>query len=502
MNKQTLLCSFGALGALAAGAQEKPNIIYIMCDDMGYGDLACYGQQYIATPNIDRMAAEGMRFTQAYAGSPVSAPSRASFMTGQHTGHTHVRGNREYWNKFGTVQYGVVKEYKVTGQEPYDTAHVVIPEIMKDNGYTTGMFGKWAGGYEGSISTPDKRGVDEYYGYICQFMAHLYYPNFMNEYSRAAGDTAVRRVILEENVKYPMYGPEYKKRPQYSADLIHQKALAWLDKQSKDQPFFGVFTYTLPHAELAQPEDSILLAYRGKFCQERTFGGSEGSRYNPTQHGHAEFAAMITRLDTQVGEVLAKLKEKGLDENTIVIFTSDNGPHEEGGADPNFFNRDGLLKGIKRSTNEGGIRVPFIVRWPGKIKAGTVNDHQLAFYDLMPTFCELAGIDNYEEKYRNPRLENDYFDGISFAPTLLGKGKQKEHDHLYWEFHETNMIGVRMGDWKLVVKNGNCSLYDLKNDPHEDNNLAASYPDVVQKMKDIIRREHVESSLFKVTIPQ
>lgn len=502
MNKQTLLCSFGALGALAAGAQEKPNIIYIMCDDMGYGDLACYGQQYIATPNIDRMAAEGMRFTQAYAGSPVSAPSRASFMTGQHTGHTHVRGNREYWNKFGTVQYGVVKEYKVTGQEPYDTAHVVIPEIMKDNGYTTGMFGKWAGGYEGSISTPDKRGVDEYYGYICQFMAHLYYPNFMNEYSRAAGDTAVRRVILEENVKYPMYGPEYKKRPQYSADLIHQKALAWLDKQSKDQPFFGVFTYTLPHAELAQPEDSILLAYRGKFCQERTFGGSEGSRYNPTQHGHAEFAAMITRLDAQVGEVLAKLKEKGLDENTIVIFTSDNGPHEEGGADPNFFNRDGLLKGIKRSTHEGGIRVPFIVRWPGKIKAGTVNDHQLAFYDLMPTFCELAGIDNYEEKYRNPRLENDYFDGISFAPTLLGKGKQKEHDHLYWEFHETNMIGVRMGDWKLVVKNGNCSLYDLKNDPHEDNNLAASYSDVVQKMKDIIRREHVESSLFKVTIPQ
>lgn len=502
MNKQTLLCSFGALGALAAGAQEKPNIIYIMCDDMGYGDLACYGQQYIATPNIDRMAAEGMRFTQAYAGSPVSAPSRASFMTGQHTGHTHVRGNREYWNKFGTVQYGVVKEYKVTGQEPYDTAHVVIPEIMKDNGYTTGMFGKWAGGYEGSISTPDKRGVDEYYGYICQFMAHLYYPNFMNEYSRAAGDTAVRRVILEENVKYPMYGPEYKKRPQYSADLIHQKALAWLDKQSKDQPFFGVFTYTLPHAELAQPEDSILLAYRGKFCQERTFGGSEGSRYNPTQHGHAEFAAMITRLDAQVGEVLAKLKEKGLDENTIVIFTSDNGPHEEGGADPNFFNRDGLLKGIKRSTHEGGIRVPFIVRWPGKIKAGTVNDHQLAFYDLMPTFCELAGIDNYEEKYRNPRLENDYFDGISFAPTLLGKGKQKEHDHLYWEFHETNMIGVRMGDWKLVVKNGNCSLYDLKNDPHEDNNLATSYPDVVQKMKDIIRREHVESSLFKVTIPQ
>lgn len=503
MNKGNLfLCAALSSLSLNAKQSDKPNIIFILCDDMGYGDLACYGQKYIKTPNLDKISSEGMLFTQAYAGSPVSAPSRSTIMTGQHSGHAHVRGNKEYWRKSAKIKYKENIDYAVSGQEPYDPNHIILPEIMKKNGYTTGMFGKWAGGYEGSISTPDKRGVDEYYGYICQFMAHLYYPNFMNEYSRAAGDTAVRRVILEENVKYPMYGPEYKKRPQYSADLIHQKALAWLDKQSKDQPFFGVFTYTLPHAELAQPEDSILLAYRGKFCQERTFGGSEGSRYNPTQHGHAEFAAMITRLDAQVGEVLAKLKEKGLDENTIVIFTSDNGPHEEGGADPNFFNRDGLLKGIKRSTNEGGIRVPFIVRWPGKIKAGTVNDHQLAFYDLMPTFCELAGIDNYEEKYRNPRLENDYFDGISFAPTLLGKGKQKEHDHLYWEFHETNMIGVRMGDWKLVVKNGNCSLYDLKNDPHEDNNLAASYPDVVQKMKDIIRREHVESPLFKVTIPQ
>lgn len=492
----------GATAALAAGAQSRPNILYIMCDDMGYGDLACYGQQYIATPNIDRLAAQGMRFTQAYAGSPVSAPSRATFMTGQHTGHTHVRANKEYWSYDKTVKYGNNTDFAVAGQEPYDTDHVIIPEILKDNGYTTGMFGKWAGGYEGSASTPDKRGIDEYYGFICQFQAHLYFPNFLNAYSRSAGDKAVRREVLEENIAFPMYGDDYKKRPQYSADLIHRRALDWLDKQTPDQPFLGIFTYTLPHAELAQPEDSILLAYKGHFCQEKTYGGSEGSRYNPTQYGHAEFAAMITRLDTQVGEIMAKLEEKGLADNTVLIFTSDNGPHEEGGADPDFFNRDGLLQGKKRSTYEGGIRVPFIVRWPGKVKAGTVNDHQLAFYDIMPTFCDIAGIDNYVERYTNKKLANDYFDGVSFYPTLTGEGKQEEHPHLYWEFSETDMMAVRMGNWKMVVNRGNCLLFDLATDLHEDNNVAAKYPDVVKQMKDIIRREHVESALFKVTLPQ
>ncbi len=500
MRKQLLLGSLGAFAAMAAGAQTKPNIIYIMCDDMGYGDLGCYGQKYIATPHLDRMASEGMRFTQAYAGSPVSAPSRACFMTGQHTGHTHVRGNKEYWS--GSVMYGKNQDYAVAGQEPYDPNHIIIPEIMKDNGYTTGMFGKWAGGYEGSVSTPDKRGIDEYYGYICQFQAHLYYPNFLNEYSRERGDKGVKRVTLEQNINYPMYGPEYRNRKQYAADLIHEKAMAWLDKQSADQPFLGIFTYTLPHAELAQPEDSILLAYKGKFCREKTYGGSEGSRYNPTQHGHAEFAGMVTRLDVQVGQILAKLKEKGLDENTIVIFTSDNGPHEEGGADPDFFNRDGLLQGKKRSTYEGGIRVPFIVRWPGKVKAGTVNDHQLAFYDLMPTFCDLAGVENYVEKYTNPKVKNDWFDGISFMPTLIGQGEQEKHDFLYWEFHETNMLAVRKGDWKLVVRNGICKLFDLATDVHEDHNVASQYPTVLTELKDIIKQEHTNSHLFRLTIPQ
>ena len=373
------------LSTLSANGQKKdskPNIIFILCDDMGYGDLGCYGQPFIRTPHIDAMASEGMRFTQAYAGSPVSAPSRASFMTGQHTGHCEVRGNKEYWGNSPIIMYGNNKEYSVVGQHPYDPDHVILPEIMKDNGYTTGMFGKWAGGYEGSCSTPDKRGIDEYYGYICQFQAHLYYPNFLNRYSKALGDTGVVRIVMDENIKYPMYGPEYQKRSQYSADMIHEKAMEWLDQQDTKQPFFGIFTYTLPHAELVQPEDSILNEYKAKFDPDKVYKGSEGSRYNAITHTHAQFAAMITRLDYYVGEVLKKLKEKGLDENTLVIFSSDNGPHEEGGADPTFFGRDGKLRGLKRQCHEGGIRIPFIARWQGHVPAGKVNDHICAFYDL------------------------------------------------------------------------------------------------------------------------
>lgn len=480
----------------------KPNIVFILCDDMGYGDLGCYGQKYIQTPNLDRMAQEGMRFTQAYAGSPVSAPSRAALMTGQHSGHGHVRGNKEYWPQSPVMKYGENKDWSIVGQEPYDANHVILPEVMKNNGYTTGMFGKWAGGYEGSCSTPDKRGVDEYYGFICQFQAHLYYPNFLNRYSKSKGDTATVRVTMEDNIRYPMFGDDYKKRTQYSADLIHQEALQWLDAQDGKQPFYGFFTYTLPHAELAQPNDSILKHYKKQFFVDKTWGGSEGSRYNPVEHTHAQFAGMITRLDAFIGEILAKLKEKGLDENTIVIFSSDNGPHEEGGADPAFFGRDGKLRGLKRQCYEGGIRIPFIVRWPGHVPTGTVNDHQLAFYDVMPTFCELAGDKGFPKKYLNRKIKGDCFDGISFAPTLLGDdARQQKHEFLYWEFHETDQIAVRMDDWKLVVKKGEKYLYNLAEDIHEDANVAAQHPDILQQMVDIVLREHTDNELFPVTLP-
>lgn len=482
-----------------APENSKPNILFILCDDMGYGDLACYGQKYIKTPNIDRLASQGMLFTQAYAGAPVSAPSRATIMTGQHCGHTHVRGNREYWRHAPKVKYGVNMEYSVSGQEPYEPEHVILPEIMKKNGYTTGMFGKWAGGYEGSCSVPEKRGVDEFYGYICQFQAHLYYPNFLNRYSNSKGDTETIRILLEDNIKYPMFGEDYRKRTQYSADMIHKEALKWIDSMDGKTPFYGFLTYTLPHAELVQPNDSIVSFYKKKFFEDKTWGGY--GRYNAVEHTHANFAAMITRLDAYVGEIMQLLEEKGLADNTILIFSSDNGPHEEGGADPTFFGRDGKLRGIKRQCYEGGIRIPFIVRWPGHIKAGSVNEHQIAFYDIMPTFCELIGDKKFPKAYRKDK--NDSFDGISFAPTLLNEDKkQKSHDYLYWEFHETNQIAVRQGDWKLIVKKGKPHLYNLAEDIHEDNDIASSHPEKVKELVDIIYKEHIESPLFKVKLPE
>lgn len=506
--------AFLPLLALPAYAQQRPNILYIMCDDMGWGDLSCYGQQRFSTPNIDRLAQQGMRMTAAYAGSPVSAPSRACFMTGQHSGHTHVRGNREYWRNNGSVQYGQCEDFAVVGQEPYDPNHVILPEIFKAEGYRTGMFGKWAGGYEGSSSTPDKRGVDEFYGYICQFQAHLYFPNFLNRFSRSLGDTAVVREVLEQNVQHAMFGEDYNNRRQYSSDLIHQRALAWLREQKKGRPFFGIFTYTLPHAELRQPDDSILQAFRGKLLPEREYRGDGPSRYNPTPEAHAQFAAMITRLDAQVGEIMALLEQLGLADNTVLIFTSDNGPHEEGGADPEYFNHDGKFRGLKRSTHEGGIRVPFIVRWPGHIRAGSESDQPFAFYDLMPTFCDLAGIRNYEQRFRRQQPETklqgsfpvsvakpDYFDGISILPTWLGKQQTQQHDHLYWEFHETDMLAVRRGDWKLVVRCGTPALYNLSSDPHEDHDLAAQHPEVVRQLVNIIYAEHSDNPLFRVTLP-
>lgn len=513
------------------GERRRPNIIYIMCDDMGYGDLGCYGQQLIETPNLDRMAQEGMRFTQAYAGSPVSAPSRATFMTGQHGGHTHVRGNREYWQSaLKQNVFGSNPDYTIIGQEPYLMTHKIIPEVMKEAGYATGMFGKWAGGYynlrypnvysadadgntntsqsatTSSLSLPHKRGLDCYYGYICQFQAHTYYPNFMNRYDpEKYGDEYIVVDTLKQNIQHKGVisgDADYENREQYSSDLIHRYALDWIDRQTEDQPFLGIFTYTLPHAELWQPNDSLVQKYTEKFAgQDSNFGGNYGSWYYRNYGRHAQFAAMVSRLDAQVGEVLAKLEEKGLADNTLVIFTSDNGPHEEGGADPGWFNRDGLLRGLKRSTYEGGIRVPFIVKGPG-VPSGTVNDHQLAFYDLMPTFLDYAGL-NGDEYSRKSTTDERVYDGISFYETLTGNdAEQEKHEFLYWEFHETNMMGLRMGDWKLVVNRGQTYLYDLSTDIHEDNNVAAQHPDVVARMVNIIYREHVDNPLFRVTLPE
>ena len=513
--------------------QRRPNIIFIMCDDMGYGDLGCYGQQRIETPNLDRMAQEGMRFTQAYAGSPVSAPSRASFMTGQHTGHTHVRGNREYWRSSSRANmYGNNADYSLIGQEPYLMNHKIIPEVMKEAGYNTGMFGKWAGGYyntdhpntylldangnsdtsksgqSSSASLPNKRGIDCYYGYICQFQAHTYYPNFLNRYDpEKYGDKHVVVDVLEENIKHKSVATgdrDFENRSQYTSDLIHQYALEWIDRQAeKDDPFLGIFTYTLPHAELWQPQDSLVAKYKEKFKGQDggDWGGEFGSWYYRAPSRHAQFAAMISRLDAQVGEIFEKLEEKGIADNTLVIFTSDNGPHTEGGADPTWFNSNGGLQGTKRQTHEGGVRVPFIAKGPG-VPAGVVNDHQLAFYDVMPTLLDYAGADGSAYSLEASTNERRY-DGISFYYTLTGNdAEQEKHEFLYWEFHETNQVALRMGDWKLVAKSGVPALYDLSKDPHEDNNVAAQNPKVLRQMLEIIHQQHTASSMFNVTMPE
>ena len=516
----------------ADGTQaRRPNIIFIMCDDMGYGDLGCYGQQRIETPNLDRMAQEGMRFTQAYAGSPVSAPSRATFMTGQHAGHTHVRGNREYWrSSLKQNAFGSNADYTLIGQEPYLNTHRIIPEVMKEAGYTTGMFGKWAGGYynmqypnvykvdgngntdtsksaqSSSASLPNKRAVDCYYGYICQFQAHTYYPNFLNRYDpEKYGDKHIVVDTLKQNIQHAAVASgnkDFENREQYSSDLIHQYALDWIDRQTGEKPFMGIFTYTLPHAELWQPNDSLVAKYNDKFKgQDSNYGGDFGSWYYRNYGRHAQFAAMVSRLDAQVGEIFDKLKEKGLDENTLVIFTSDNGPHTEGGADPSWFGSSGSLRGTKRSTHEGGIRVPFIAKGPG-VPAGTVNDHQLAFYDVMPTLLDYAGLDGSQYSLEASTDECRY-DGISFSNTLTGNDEEQEkHEFLYWEFHETDMMAVRMGDWKLVVNAGTPKLYDLSTDIHEDKDLAEQRPDIVAAMVEIIHQQHTESSMFRVTMPE
>ena len=242
--------------------------------------------------------------------------------------------------------------------------------------------------------------------------------------------------------------------------------------------------------------------YEHKFASDKVFNGDKGSRYNAITHVHAQFASMITRLDSYVGQIVSKLKEKGLYDNTIIIFSSDNGPHEEGGADPAFFNRDGLLRGLKRQTYEGGIRVPFIVCWPGKIKPHTHNDTPIAFWDILPTFCDIIGIKDFHRRYASEKYQSNNFDGISFLPTLLGKDrKQKKHDFFYWEFDETNQVAVRKGDWKLISINGKCFLYNLKTDIHEDNDVSALYPSIVNNLKAIMHREHTENEFFKVTLP-
>jgi arylsulfatase A-like enzyme len=448
-------------------AKEFPNIIYILADDAGYGDFGVYGQTKFATPNIDRLAAEGIRFTQHYAGSTVCAPSRSVLMTGLHTGHTFIRGNQEV---------------RPEGQWPLPDSVYTLAEMLQDAGYVTGAFGKWGLGFPGSEGDPMNQGLDRFFGYNCQRIAHTYYPD----------------TLWDNDRQIPLPGNYEGGTGTYSHDLIMEEALIFIE-QHRDMPFFLFIPSTIPHAELIAPEDSILVSFQEQFDEPAPYQGVDFGAPNfrngpyvsqPTPR--AAFAAMMTRLDMAVGDVLDKLSELDLDKKTIVFFTTDNGPGKEGGMDPDFFDSNGPLRGYKRDVYEGGIRVPLLVRWPGQVAAGTVTGHVSAFWDVLPTLAEIAGV-TYPGS----------IDGISFLPELLGKDGQPEHDHLYWEFHERGgRQAVRKGNWKAVKLNAatdpeaRIELFDLANDLGETNNVADAHPDVVEEMARLLEEAHEPSEVF------
>ena len=501
MNKTSIFCSVSLLSTVIVSCGEKqklpkqPNIIYILADDLGYAELGCYGQKKIETPNIDQLAANGMRFMHHYSGSPVSAPTRCVTFTGLHTGHAYIRTNDQVDERGPGVQNyeAMLADQSLEGQRPLPAGTVTFPKILQKAGYTTGMIGKWGLGYPGSESTPNKMGFDFFYGYNCQGWAHTYYPPFLNrnEQREYLPNELIppHRSRLDEGAD-PYDEKSYAKYTQkvYSPDLMYDEILKFVG-ENKNKPFFLAWTTTLPHVALQAPERWVKY-YREKFGDEEPY---TGSGYFPCRYPRATYAAMISYLDEQVGGLVAKLKELGIYENTIIMFTSDNGPASNAGADPLWFDSAYPFKGGrgwgKGTVREGGIRVPMIVTWEGFIKPNTQSNHISASWDIMATVCELTN---------TKATEND---GISFAPELLGK-KQKEHEYLYWEYPDDGgSKAIRMGKWKSVIldfrKNGdaNLMLYDLEADPGEQNNLASEYPDIVKTMRENMTTAHVEPPL-------
>lgn len=452
------LLACAALTSLARAA-EKPNILFILADDLGYGDLGCYGQQLIATPNIDRLAAEGMRFTQFYAGAPVCAPSRAVLMTGKHVGHVSVRGNAG----------GKIGDLSAAGPQTIKRDETTVAEMLKKAGYSTALVGKWGLGELGSGSEPTRRGFDHFFGYLNQHHAHNYYPAYL---IRDESPVGLKNEVPGEGV----FGQGYAtKKVEYSADLFADDASRWIET-NKSGPFFLYLALTLPHANNEANRD---LKNGTEVPDLGPYAARDWTEPNKGQ------AAMVARLDHDVGRILALLKKLGLDEKTLVIFSSDNGPHRESSNDPVFFNASGGLHGIKRDLYEGGIRVPFIARWPGKIAPGQTSAHVGYFGDVMSTLADISGA--------TPPAN---IDSLSFAPALLGQ-PQKKHDALYWEFHEggTKQAVLLDQHWKGVrVRPGApLELYDLTTDPGETNNLATSQPEIAKRIEELLTTSRSEN---------
>ena len=439
-----LAASAGVAAARGQLAARRPNIVFIMADDLGYGDLGCYGQHLIATPNIDRMASEGMRFTQAYAGSTVCAPSRCSLMTGKHMGHATVRGNRN-------------------PEVPLRPDDVTVAEIAKMAGYRTAQFGKWGVGGPVTLGRPNTQGFDEFFGYLSQWHAHNNYPEHLWD-NEAEFFIADNRSGLKGT---------------FSQDLFMDRALKFLDR-STENPFFLYLPFTLPHA------NNELGSATGDGMEVPDYGSYANRDWPKPEKGQA---AMVQMLDRDVGRVLDRLKKLGIDQNTLVFFTSDNGPHQEGGHKADFFTSAGPLRGMKRDLYEGGIRVPMIARWPAAIRAGQTSDTPWAFWDLLPTVADLTGV---------PAPEG--IDGVSIANSLTG-GPQQKREYFYWEFHERGFDqALRMGDWKAVRKGyrGEIELYDLAADIGERNDLAARHPDIVKRVSATMASARSESPEFPI----
>ncbi|GAB5404944.1 MAG: arylsulfatase [Aureliella sp.] len=463
-----MLAAASLLTATGKTLAKSPNIVFILADDLGYGDLGCYGQKLIKTPRLDQMAAEGIRFTDFYAGNTVCACSRSVLMTGQHMGHTHVRGNASGPD---------MSAQTLRGED------ITVAEVLKTAGYKTALCGKWGLGDEttgGRSGLPRRQGFDFFYGYLNQVHAHNYYPEFL---WRNEKQEKLQNVVKRAERSYGGFTGGYAtKRVDYSHDLVASEALGFIRENAGKQPFFLYLATTIPHAN----NEGTRMTGNGQ--EVPSLGQYAGEDWSEQDKGQA---AMISRLDGDVGRLLDLLDELQIAEDTLVMFSSDNGPHDEGGHDTGRFNPSGPLQGMKRDLYEGGIRVPMIARWPGTAPAGITSDHIGYFGDIMATAAELAGV-----------ACPDNTDSISFVPTLQGNAaKQEKHDYLYWEFYEQGgKQAVRVGNMKAIRMpwaTGKTQLFDLSKDIGEKNDMAAAHPDRVAEMEAIMAEAHVPHPNWK-----
>lgn len=472
-----ILLLLPGLPSLARAQQTAPNVLFVMADDLGWGELGSFGQRHIPTPHLDRLAAQGMSLTSHYSGSPVCAPSRCVLLTGKHTGHAWVRNN---WENGG---WG---EHQPEGQYPLPRGIPSLPRALQSAGFATCAIGKWGLGGPVTSGAPNLQGFDHFFGYLCQRKAHNYYPVHLWRNTERVPLEGNRWFKAHQKISAALEDGEYQKRyagGTYAPDAMLEEALGWLDKNGK-QPFFLYYPSPIPHVSLQVPEQD-LEAFPGEWDSE-PYLGQRG--YLPHPRARAAYAAMVAHLDREVGALLAKLEELGVAHNTIVVFTSDNGPTYNGGTDSEFFESAGPFRGLKGSMYEGGIRVPTIVRWPGRIAPGSTSNHPSGFQDWYPTLTEICAAEVPKDT-----------DGLSLVPTLLGRGQQAEHEVLYWELGGKQAL--RAGRWKLVrngIKGPNpkTELFDLERDPGESKNLAKAEPEVLARMLALADANRTPSPVF------